>query len=571
MASHPFYAPDYSVKIEGLTLAADVRTAVTSLTYENNIETADMFTLRLNNAEQRFTDSALFDVGKNVEIHIGYVGDLTPMMLGEITSVSPSFPADGAPMLTITGYDKSHRMRHNSPPSKTFEYVNDSLVAAQIATENLLTPIVDPSIHFNEKIVQIGSDWALLRKLADRNYYEVFVHWDKLYFRAPLRVQRHAIVLEWGKNLSSFTPRLSTAGQQGIQVVRSYNYELAETIVSVLPAIALDSDVEGIIERLGVGFLEQLVQLGRYVVRGEKVVGNHLQAKALAKSTLLQILEGLYEASGTCIGIPKLHAGDTVDIRGIGKRFGGKYRLSQVKHTIDEQGYRTTFEVKQRYTTNLLQSLRSKLNDQGKVEGVESAIVKKNSGDRTGLGRIQVSIPRFGEDFLPWARVTSFMAGGNLKDGSWGNYFLPDIGDEVLVTFEQGDINKPVIVGGLWNGNAPAPDTNDGTNAKKFIKTKTGMQILFDETSGAENLRIKDKAGNTMVMNSKPGAEAMTLKDKAGATVTLNSKQGSESITLSDKAGSSIMLDSTSGNIVIEAKGNVVIKSGSGGRIDLNP
>ena len=63
-----YYVPDFAVKISGLTLAADVTSAVTELTYDNNLETADMFSLHLNNADLRFTDSALFDVGKTVEI-----------------------------------------------------------------------------------------------------------------------------------------------------------------------------------------------------------------------------------------------------------------------------------------------------------------------------------------------------------------------------------------------------------------------------------------------------------------------------------------------------------------------
>src|SRR5438093_13511236 len=105
-----YYAPAFDVKIEGLTLAADVTKAVIDLTYDNNLETADMFTLRLNNADLKLTDSVLFDVGKQVEIYMGYAGDLHAMMLGEITAINPVFPQNGAPTLTIIGYDKSQRM-----------------------------------------------------------------------------------------------------------------------------------------------------------------------------------------------------------------------------------------------------------------------------------------------------------------------------------------------------------------------------------------------------------------------------------------------------------------------------
>jgi phage protein D/phage baseplate assembly protein gpV len=575
VARHAFYRPDFAVKIEGLTLAADVRNATRSLSYDNNIDTADMFTLQLDNAGLRFCDSALFDVGKDVEIHMGYEGELEPMMLGEITAINPSFPQSGAPTIAVSGYDRSHRLRTNSRAPRSFKYVNASLIAIRLAVENKLVPIVDPGGRVHESIEQNGSDWALLQELADRNYFQVFVRWDKLYFRFP-RPQFEMAVLEWGKNLISFSPRLSMSGQHGIQVVQSYNYRLAQTIVSVLPALAVASDSEDIIERLGSAAVDQLVELGRYVSRGEQV-SDHLEGAALAKSILQQLLEGLYEGTGSCIGLPQLRAGDMIEIQGVGKRFSGKYRLRRVTHTIDDGGYRTTFEVAQRYTTNLLQSLRNKLNDspapnrQNRIEGIMVATVKNNINDPERLGRVQVSFPELSDgNFSRWARVATFMAGGSLSD-SWGGYFLPDVGDEVFVAFEHGDINRPVVVGSVWNGKARPPEANKDQNARKMIRTKTGMQILFDETSGQECLSIQDKPGNSITLRSARNAESLTIKDKAGATIKLNAQPSEERLTITDKAGSSITMDSKTGDVIIEAKGNVIIKSGAGGKIDLNP
>jgi phage protein D/phage baseplate assembly protein gpV len=524
-----YYAPDFEVKIEGLTMVADVTSFVTELTYDNNLDTADMFTLRLNNADLRFTDSALFDVGKKVEIYMGYYGDLHPMMLGEITSISPTFPQGGAPTITITGYDKSHRMRHNSPARYTFKNMKDSNIAALIASENLLIPVVDPApTPARESVQQTGSDWAFLKQLADRNCFQVYVHWDKLYFRFP-RPQTEMVILEWGKNLSSFTPRLSTSGQFGIQIVRGYDYKLAQNIVEILPAISLGSDLDNITERLGSSFVDQLVELGRNVAR-DKPVDNYLDAAVIAKSILMQLLEGLFEGSGSTIGNPRLRAGDTIEIKGIGKRFSGNYRLSKVTHTIGESGYITQFEVSQQYTSTLLQSLRKKIsetpspNEQEKIYGVVVGKVENNI-DTEGLGRVQLSFPHLSDINLSnWARIAASMAGGDKKTStSWGTYFLPDVGDEVLVAFEQGDINKPVVIGSLWNGLARPPEVNKSSNEKKVIKMKSGMQIVFDETTGSENLLLQDKAG------------------------------------------SMIKMDSAKGDIIIEAKNNVIINKGENG------
>ncbi|MFS0519556.1 phage baseplate assembly protein V [Nostoc sp. UIC 10607] len=520
-----FYVPDFVVKIQGLTLEADVTRAILDLTYDNNIETADMFTLRLNNANQQFTDSALFDVGKTVELYMGYVNDLQPMMLGEIVAISPSFPQSGAPALTLTAYDKSHRLRHNTPQRTTFKFMNDSLIAAQIAAENLLIPVVDPApMPPRCSVQQGGSDWTLLKEMADRNFFQVFVHWDKLYFRFP-RPQTELVVLEWGKNLISFNPRLSTSRQVGIQEIRGYNQELAQQIVAILPVIALGNDLDNLIEQLGSTFVEQLVSFGKRVIH-QPNLENPIEAAVLAKSVLKQLLQGLYEGSGSCMGLPTLRAGDMIEIRGVGKRFSGKYTLSRVTHTINQGGYLTQFEVSQQYHTNLLQSLRNNIaetpspNRQESIRGVVVGEVKNNL-DPQGLGRVQISLPHLCDANLScWAAIATL---------DKGTYFLPDVGDQVLVAFDRGDINKPYVLGALWNITNNPPDRNAGMNEKKVIRTKSGMQILLDET---------------------PGNEKLVLQDKSGSAITMAS---------------------SSGNIIIEAKGDVVIKSGPGQKIDLNP
>lgn len=520
----PFYAPDFEVKIQGLTMEADVKNAVIDLKYDNNLEQADMFQLNLNNADLRFTDSPLFHVGKDVEIYMGYVDELKPMMLGEIVSIQPSFPSGGAPTISITGYDKSHRMRHNNPGRFTFNYLNDSMIAAQIATENLLIPVVDPApMTPDEATPQTGSDWSLLKELADRNFFQVYVHWDKLYFRFP-RPQTEKIVLEWGKNLSSFSPRLSTSGQFGIQVIRGYDYKLAQTIVSILPAVSLGADLGDLTEKLGDDFIDQLVQLGRNVIR-DRPVENFMDATVLAKTILQQLLQGLYEGTGACIGIPKLRAGDVVEITGIGKRFSGNYTLNKVTHTINQSGYQTQFEVTQKYSSSLLQILRNKISDnpspnkRDKVNGVVIGFVENNV-DPEGLGRIQLSFPHLSDiNISKFARVVTPMAGSDR-----GIYFLPDKDDEVLVAFDHGDVSKPIIIGSLWNGKARPPELNtDGQNNRRLIKTKSGHTIMLDDTSGQENL------------------------------------------VLEDKAGSNIKMDSSTGDIIIEAKGNVIINNGNKG------
>jgi phage protein D len=578
-----FYAPDFSVRISGLTMAADVRQAVRSLTCETSLDSAAAFTLEVDNAGLRFTDSPLFDVGKEVEVHMGYAGALEPIVLGEITAISPSFPESGAPTLTVTGYDKSHRMRHNSPPSRTFKHQNDSLIVAQIAAENLLLPVVDPAPLPRRSVTQTSSDWALLRELAERNSFQLYVEWDRLHFHLP-RPPTRQVVLEWGANLSSFSPRLSTSGQVGAEVVRGYDDELAQTIVAVLPMIDLGSDLDAVVERLGSAAVEQLARLGRHVVRGHKV-DTFLDAAALGKALLKKVQDGLFEGSGSCIGLPTLKAGDSVDIRGVGRRFSGRYTVSQVRHTIDEGGYRTTFETTQRWAGSLLTSLREKItatpppDRQPPVQGVWVGRVVQNV-DPQGLGRVQVVFPHLGDDVLSaWARVVAPAAGGEgTGSPGWGGYFLPDRGDEVLVAFEQGDVDRPVVVGALWTRKVPPPHRNTGTNPQRGFSTRTGMRVLFDETPGTERLVVRGKAGGALTLSSTAEGEQVLLTDRAGNGVEVTTGQDRQDVVvrtgsatgrirLEHATGSSIELHD--GGVRITAQGDLALTA-TGGDIILD-
>jgi phage protein D/phage baseplate assembly protein gpV len=511
-----YYAPAFEVKIEGLTMEADVTRAVIDLSYESSLDTADMVTLRLNNAGLRLTDSALFDVGKNVEVYMGYAGNLQPMMLGEITAVNPDFPESGAPTLTVTAYDKSHRMRHNHK-LRTFPFASVSLIAAQIAAENLLIPVVDPTPSLFENKTQNSSDMAFLKELAERTFFDVYVNWNRLHFQFP-RPQLEAVCLEWGKNLSSFSPRLATSGQAGAISVFDYDQELGQAIVGLVPVISADFDLESLRERLGSAFVEQLINLGTKYVTGQSA-NSFPDALTLAKAVLSQILEGMFEGHGACIGIPELRAGKMVEISGVGRRFSGKYRLSNVTHTIGESGYRTTFGVTQRNSGTILQLARRFLvdepppNKRKKMEGSVPAEVINNV-DSKNLGRVLVRYPGLGVDVMNWATVIP---------PDIGVYFMPDIGDTVLVDFEDGDLDRPVVKGRKWNVKQKPPESPTPTNFKRFIQSRTGHKFVLDDTPGAGKISLSTPAGSEIYLDEQGNIEAVS---SGQALIRLNADGG---------------------------------------------
>jgi phage protein D/phage baseplate assembly protein gpV len=533
------YAPRFEIRISGLTVAADVTNLATSLTVETNLDLAGAFSIALRNPDNTLLDSALFDLGKTVEIHLGYGNDLKPAFLGEIISIAPSFPTDGAPVIRVSGYDKSYKMRRNQPEPIKYENVYDAELASRIALANGLIPIVDPTPGLHRELFQAESDMAFLKSRAERYFMDVYVEWDRLHFQFP-RPQTAAHVLEWGRNLSSFSPKISNADLAGIQFIRDYNQELAQTIVGM--AMAFDFDTANIEERLGASAMDLLMSLVRKGIRHEKVE-NPLDAAVVAKSILANVLEGMYEGTGSCIGIPGLAAGDYIAIRGVGKRFSGTYRARKVAHRIDASGFHTEFEITQRSHASLMSMLRSitdlpSPNKAEKFFGVWVATVVDNNEAKDippeiPMGRVKVSYPGLSTTITSgWAPCARPMGGKDM-----GFYALPEPGEQVLIAFEDGDLAHPYVLGSLSNALALPPATNDdGQNNKRIIKSRAGHTITFDDTLNVGKLVIEDQQGSSIVMDSTDGSITISargdLKLVASKTITLEAGEGATKITM---------------------------------------
>jgi len=135
----------------------------------------------------------------------------------------------------------------------------------------------------------------------------------------------------------------------------------------------------------------------------------------------------------------------------------------------------------------------------GRIFGAVTAVVS-NVDDPDGLGRVKVRYPWLKDDSQsPWARIVSFMAGPGR-----GAVFRPETGDEVLVLFEHGDMRFPYVIGALWNGKDAMPGERgaDADNAVRLIKSRSGHQIVIDDTAGAEKVIVHDKAGNSIELSS---------------------------------------------------------------------
>ncbi len=154
--------------------------------------------------------------------------------------------------------------------------------------------------------------------------------------------------------------------------------------------------------------------------------------------------------------------------------------------------------------------------------------------DPSNLARVKVRLLNFDgvtdHDGPLWARVAVPFAGNNR-----GTFFIPDVGDEVLVTFVNGDSRHPIVIGGLWNGTDAAPASiSGGQNKQKVIRSKNGVKLTLEDEDGQEKF-----------ITETPGGQKITLRDGPG------------SITIEDSNGNSIKLESSGITINAAAQINV--------------
>ncbi len=169
-------------------------------------------------------------------------------------------------------------------------------------------------------------------------------------------------------------------------------------------------------------------------------------------------------------------------------------------------------------------------------------------------------------------KVEFFMTDGTINVSDWirvvvpyggknkGMYFLPDIGDEVVIAFEHGNIEKPYVLGCLWNNKDTIPDdTVKEDNTIKKLRTRGGHEVIFDDTENKSKIKISTPKKSEILIDDENSAITITSKgDKGEDVINLDSKNGVINI----KAQKKIKLDTGSSTIDIDGSGKKIeIKS----------
>ena len=145
-------------------------------------------------------------------------------------------------------------------------------------------------------------------------------------------------------------------------------------------------------------------------------------------------------------GDPDIRAGAQVKISGLGQRLSGTYDVTSTTHTVTPGvGYETRFAVRGRRRGTLIELASGGGAPESRRLGPVIGIVT-NVKDEDNEGKVKVKFPWLSDaDESAWARLSSPMAGPDR-----GLQLVPEVDDEVLVVFERGDPNRPIVIGSMW-------------------------------------------------------------------------------------------------------------------------
>jgi uncharacterized protein len=345
----PVTVPDFNVKINGADLPFAAQADVASVTVVDDVDALSMFALELYNWDQEklevsWSDGKLFDLGHEVAIRMGTVDDLHPVMTGEVTSLEPSFGADGPPMLTVRGYDRRHRLARGRR-TRTFSKMKDSAIVSQLARDaGLQAKATDTKVTLEYVVQHDETDLEFLRRRAGLIGYEVYVLDKVLHFRPPQHATAPTVTLTLGEEITEFTPRLRAADQVDELTVRGWDVTGKRAVVGTARSGQESTTMGGTVT----GPRQAARAFGKAASAG---VGVPIRTKArgdqMAVGRLDEIALQFVQGEATCGGDPRLRAGSTVTIEGAGKRFSGRYYITAVTHTLSPtEGYRTRVDVR---------------------------------------------------------------------------------------------------------------------------------------------------------------------------------------------------------------------------------
>lgn len=490
------------------------------------------------------SDSATFVPGSAISVKAGYGDSDSEIFSGIVIKHSLKISGENDARLVIECRDKALAMTVSRKNANYIDKKDSDIMTQLIGNYGGLTADVTATTNQHKELVQFYcSDWDFMLARAEANGMLVMLDAGKVTVKAPDTSAAAVLGVTYGIDMIDFHAELDARTQY--QSVQSTAWDLATLAITQQQAAPATLTGQGNIDSAA---LAQVLAVSSFGLQSSVPLdaGNLTEwSKAQQLKSALARIRGYVSFQGS----PLVKVGQLLELKGVGDRFNGNVFVSGVHHQVRDGDWTTTVDFGMSpgwftETTDVAAPLASGLT--AGISGLYTGVVKKLDADPEAQYKIQVSIPVLqAETDGFWARLGHFYG-----SSGFGSFFIPEIGDEVILGFFNDDPSHPVVLGSLYSSkNKPAYELTAENNTKAIV-TRSKMKLTFDDDKKIITLLTP---GNNTIVISDDG-KSILLQDQNSNKVELNSS----GITLDSPKDISI---TAKGKITLDATNNVEITS----------
>ena len=510
-------------------------------------------------------ETDLFLIGKEIEVKAGYEEPSNSLFKGVIVKQTLSYNQRKAQVI-VTAMHKAYKMtldRH----FHSFENMSDKDIIEELCGNYGLTTDIDNTPVTHEKLIQYNcTDWDFINMRAEANGWLLFTSAEGITAKKPNLNTKPTLDVIAGESIEELNTEMDGRYAFDTYSAKAWNYTSQETDQISEKGSQFDTP-QGDIDS---GKLSSMSDNSTHNIVAMSQQENPDALEAWIKAMVMRHNLSRIVGKISITGHAPMQPSDFIKLEGIGRHFNGTTLVSSVFHSISQGEWKTLLNIG--FGRNLFVN---KYNDiieapamglMPAVNGLQIAKVEALEGDPLSEERIYIRLMN-DENTKLWARIASLDAGNQR-----GSFFMPEIDDEVVVGFIDGNPNQAVVLGMLHSSQATSPyELTDDNNIKGFV-TREKIIIEFDDekktlkfaTPGGNTILIsddkkgisfEDQNGNTIVMND----QGVTIESKKALTLKATQDVNIEGTNINIKANAQLKATGNA-SAEISASGNTVVK-----------
>lgn len=507
----------FSIKVKGNAIPdiLDIK-AIQVEKGVNRISTAKISIIDGDSSTGEFkaSSSDTFVPGNEITIEAGYDAVNEIIFKGIITKQNIKIDEVEGALLEVECRDSAIKMVVGRK-SSTFTKKKDSdIIKSIIGTYSGLTAkVTATTTQWPEQVQYYATDWDFILARAETNGMIVTTLNGEVAVFPPDKDTKSVLEIEYGNNLLAFNADLNSVNQLGSVKASSWDYQTQKITDTIS-----NSSLKGP-GNLSTQTLSNVVGLEEY----ELQTTAPLQTSDLtnwSKSTITKSEYAKIQGEVKFQGSNLVNPGKYLTLDGLGDRFNGDHFISEVTHSIAHGDWITEASIglSENWTDQESEIMAPPASGLlPGAQGLFNGTVKKMYEDPDSQYRILVDVPMFdanGEGI--WARLSNFYS----TSGA-GAFFLPEVGDEVVVGFLNQDPRFPIILGSLYSSTKNKPYNGldpDEKNTKKAIASKSGLFIEFDDENRVFTIETPSK--NTAIFDDKN--KQVTIQDENNNRIVMS-------------------------------------------------